>query len=234
MLSKVKSVALDPLHPPLEFHDVYLTWPDALYDTSNVHSERFSLACHLAGLRAIRYTGTIVSRAALELEGVDFYQKRSDPAPPTAILVVSYNAASVGITRYYTDEWGFLEIKHAVERPEYGSEACLNQKVSGQCWTGVRELIQDVLAGEVVDYALLLGSHSNDPRLLTTLKEILPDDLLPELGLQEDKDRLVFLGARAAAEIAKVGMESNFQSCWQPAWCVTDEEDPVRHVKSEL
>ncbi|KAL2822802.1 hypothetical protein BDW59DRAFT_149206, partial [Aspergillus cavernicola] len=73
MLSEVKSAAMDPLDPPLDFNDIFLSWPDALYDTRQIHEERFRPACHLAGLKSIRYAGMIVSKAALELEGVDFY-----------------------------------------------------------------------------------------------------------------------------------------------------------------
>jgi hypothetical protein len=53
-------------------------------------------------------------------------------------------------------------------------------------------------------------------------------------GYKSIEDRLLFLGARTAAVTARVGMESNFEYCWQPEWCIPDEEEPVRHGKSEL
>jgi hypothetical protein len=47
-------------------------------------------------------------------------------------------------------------------------------------------------------------------------------------------DRLVLLGARAAAGTARVGLETNLKYGWQPTGCIPDEVEPLRHVKSEL
>ncbi|KAL2838175.1 hypothetical protein BJY01DRAFT_251078 [Aspergillus pseudoustus] len=190
MLSDVKSAALDPLDPPLGFNDVYLTWPDALYGTRQIHAPRFSLACHLAGLKSIKYTGNIVSKATLELEGVDFFPEEVDPTAPTTILA---------------------------ESPVHGAERAQHDD-SAKYLAEVQELFEDVIGDEVVDYVILLGSHSDDSKLLNALKATVAHGLLPEAGLQVDTDRLVFLGARAAAGIAQVGMESNFEHCWQPTW----------------
>jgi hypothetical protein len=53
-------------------------------------------------------------------------------------------------------------------------------------------------------------SRADDMKLLNTLRAIGGHDLLLDSGLQEHKDMLVFLGARAATVTARGGMESNF------------------------
>jgi hypothetical protein len=61
-----------------------------------------------------------------------------------------------------------------------------------------------------------------------------PHNVLRYPGLQNDMDRLVLLGARAAAGTARVGLETNLKYGWQPTGCIPDEVEPLRHVKSEL
>ncbi|CEL01323.1 hypothetical protein ASPCAL00909 [Aspergillus calidoustus] len=122
MLSSIKSTAQDSLDPPLGFNDVHLTWLDSLYNTPYMHEERFHLACYLAGLKSMKYARNIVSQAALELDGVNLYLDEFNPAALTTILAVSYNAASLGVTLYTTDKYGFPEAMKTAKRPEYGPE----------------------------------------------------------------------------------------------------------------
>ncbi|KAL2813981.1 hypothetical protein BJX63DRAFT_207085 [Aspergillus granulosus] len=244
MLSEVKSAAVDPIDPKLDFNEVSLSWPDALYGTRQIHEERFRLACYLAGLKSIRYAGTIVSKAALEYEGVDIYGDELSPAEPTTVLVISYNAASLGITLWTREVYNDLQPLRAIESPAYGADYA-QYGDSRKYWAQAQDLMEDIIKGEPVDYVLLLGSHSQDPTLLNALKEVIDHHnniqlsvmdryLLPDLDLQQDKNRLLFYGARAAAAIARVGIETNFEYCWQPDWCILDEEEPVRYVRSEL
>jgi hypothetical protein len=131
-----------------------------------------------------------------------------------------------------------------IESLEHGAE-CLQHDDTKKYWGQVQELLGGAIEDAPVDYVVLLGSHAREPNLLHTLKEVfdrhdniqpsvLERYMGPDFGLGKYKDNLLFHGARAAAAIARFGMEVMEYYCYMPAWCVPDEEEPVRYVRSEL
>ncbi|KAL3445313.1 hypothetical protein BJX65DRAFT_281493 [Aspergillus insuetus] len=245
ILSEVKSTTMDTLDPPLEFNDVYLSWPDPLYYMRETYKERFQLACHLAGLKTLGNAGTIVSIATLQNEGIDFYPDKLMEDDPRAMLLISYNLASLGITLKIRDEWHFPEPVQVIESPAHGAEHVQHDDPKSY-WGQVQELLETTIGDTPVDYVVLIGSHAREPNFLHALEEVFDrhDNIQPsvlerykgtDFGLGEDKDDLLFLGARAAAATARFGMEEVMDYyCYMPAWCVPDEEEPVRYVRSEL
>ncbi|KAL3468059.1 hypothetical protein BJX64DRAFT_246807 [Aspergillus heterothallicus] len=245
MLSEVKSTALDTLDPPLDFNNVYLSWPDALYYTTQIHVGRFRLACHLAGLKSLERVGRIVSMLSLEQEGIDFFPEHLNEDDIKAAMVISYNAASLGMILYNTDEFDDLQPMRALESPAHSAEHAQHDN-SGDYWNQVQDLLETAIEEEPVDYVLLLGSHAQDLSLLSALKDVLDRHenvkssvldryMSPDFGLGEDNDKLLFHGARGAAATARFGMEEHMDyHCYMPAWCIPDGNDPMRHVRSEL
>ncbi|KAJ5134795.1 hypothetical protein N7476_002000 [Penicillium atrosanguineum] len=97
MLSKIKSTAIDPIEPPLKFNYVLLSWPDFEFDTGHLYRGRIQLACRLAGLELMPRSN-VVSVFAPASEYNDEWGNQAE----ATMLVISYNAASLGITWNYS------------------------------------------------------------------------------------------------------------------------------------
>ncbi|KAF7168435.1 hypothetical protein CNMCM5623_001488 [Aspergillus felis] len=236
MLSEIKSAALDTLVPPLKYNDVYLTWPDFVAGTGHNYKSRFGLACRLAGLEGIG--GNVASSHALKHERT--YESDLD-----AMLVISYNAASLGITLNppLDGDRDFPWPLRLVEDGGHAAEHELLQKDPAKYWQEVRGLLRTVIGNETVDYLLLLGSHARDPGLFQAVKDVLEGQ--PDIDLSildrynpaiphdsQDEDEPLFMLARVASMIARVGMETGFQYCIELPSCIALKEEEDRH--SEL
>ncbi|KAH8696475.1 hypothetical protein BGW36DRAFT_360310 [Talaromyces proteolyticus] len=238
MLSRVKSSAMNNIDPPLDYNYVLVTRPD--FEQGYMHNDGFRLACYLAGLDNLPW-GNIVSGYALRYEGVDNacddegwgkYCDLSKPNLPT-LLVVSYNAASLGVT-LNTRFLGLMPSPECLnENPTLGAGQAntTNPEALAKYWTEIRESIESVIGNATVNYLLLLGSHALDPDLLRVLEDVIDsrDDIDQSIldrytkpfPSQDDKARALFAGARDAAMVARFGLEFGFTACDEPSWCGT-------------
>ncbi|RHZ46014.1 uncharacterized protein CDV56_103778 [Aspergillus thermomutatus] len=237
MLSEIKSAALDTLVPPLKYNYVRLTWPDFEADTGHIYKGRFELACRVAGLEGIGQ-GNIASYYALQHEGT--YE--SDQA---AMLVISYNAASLGITLNTLVDgdadcpWPL----RLVEDGDHAAEHALLQKDPAKYWHEVRDLLRTAIGNETVDCLLLLGSHARDPGLFRAVRDVLEGQ--PGINLSildrynpaiphdsQDEDEPLFTVAREGSIVARYGMETGFYVCIELPSCIASDEEQDGH--SEL
>ncbi|KAL2855924.1 hypothetical protein BJY01DRAFT_243103 [Aspergillus pseudoustus] len=168
--------------------------------------------------------------AALQHDGVDFIPDEITETDVEAALVVSYNAASLGLVLRSTGGYDWLQLVRAPESPAHGAELAQHNEPR-EHWYQVQNLLESVIDDEPINHALLLGSHAKDPDLLSALKEVLlnrHDNIMPSVldrymspdsGLRQGKDRLLFHRARAAATTARFGMEeiTNYYWC-MPKW----------------
>ncbi|GIJ92509.1 hypothetical protein Asppvi_001787 [Aspergillus pseudoviridinutans] len=230
MLSTIKLAALDTLVPPLQYNYVLLTWPDFEADTGHIYKGRFELACRLAGLEDLGRSN-IASYYALRNRG-------THGSDHPAMLVISYNAASLGITlnTLLDEDEAFPWPLRLVEDSDHAAEHALLQKDPAKYWHEVRDLLRMVIGNETVDYHLL-GSHARDHGLFQAVKDVLegqPDANLSILDRydpaipheNQDKDEPLFTLARKASRAARHGMETGFHVCIElPSCIVSDEED---------
>jgi hypothetical protein len=240
MLSKIKSAALDTLVPPLQYNYVHLTWPDFEADTGHIYKDRFGLACRLAGLGGIGEgnIGNIASKYALLYERT----RESDLA---AMLVINYNAASLGITlnTLMEGDRDFPWPLRLVEDSGHAAEDELLQTDPANNWREVRDLLRTVIGDEIVDYLLLLGSHARDPGLFQAVRDVLEGQPDVDLSIldrynpaipreSQDKDEPLFTVAREASRVARFGMETGFQHCIELPSCIALQAEEDGH--SEL
>lgn len=229
MLSEIKSAAIDPMEPPLKFNHVLLSWPDFEFDTGHLYRGRIQLACRLAGLELMPRSN-VVSFYALESEWIDEWEDQTE----AAMLVISYNAASLGITWNYRAPHGIPIPERLLESPHHGAEDALRVTNPAQYWTEVQDLLETVIETGPVDCFRLLGTNAGDPGLLQAIQDVIQrreggDFSISLCGMpsmsrdegDEDEDDPVFLAARIVSETAKVGMETRIFECLG-----TDEGDP--------
>ncbi|KAF7125334.1 hypothetical protein CNMCM5793_001512 [Aspergillus hiratsukae] len=233
MLSEIKSAALDILVPPLKYNYVGLTWPDFEAGTAHIYKDRFELACRVAGLEGI--SANIASNYALLYE-------RTRKKGLAAMLVINYNAASLGIT-LNTPLHGDRDFPwplRLVKDGDHAAEHELLQKDPAKYWREVRDLLRTVIGNETVDYLVLLGSHARNPGLFEAVKDVLegqPDvDLSildrydPAISREgQDEDESLFTVAREASIVARVGMETGFHYCIELPSCVESDKEEVVH-----
>ncbi|KAL2822696.1 hypothetical protein BDW59DRAFT_163679 [Aspergillus cavernicola] len=189
MLLNTKSTIIDTVDPPLKYNNV------------------------LAGLGHL--DGYIVSYNSLQYDGkeVEFNEWGEEgytPSGPYAMLVVSYNAASLGIT-LNTRQLGTPWPERLVESPQHGAN---QRNGSEEYWDEVKELLEDVIWDEAVDHVLLLGSHAYDTDLIRAIQGIVEGhtninssilDRYSSSGSDtlRDGNLPLFTAARQAAEIAR-------------------------------
>lgn len=230
MLSNIKSVAMDPVNPPLQYNHVLLTWPDFEADTGHIYKDRFRLACHLAGLEQLPRSN-VVSFYALQSEWVD--------QNPSAMLVISYNAASLGITLKYRSPDSIAFPEQLVESPQHGAEHTLRDTDPARYWAEVKVLLETVIGTRTVDCLLLLGSHAPDPSLLQAIKDVVQrhqesDPSIPNCCMlsvsqgEGDEDSPMFTAARRASEVARIGMETGSFMWKEPDDGVTMSSEGVQ------
>lgn len=236
MLSNVKSVVMDSMNPPLQYNHVLLAWPDFEADTGHIYKGRFSLACHLAGLKELPRSN-VASFYALQSKLVD------ENLP--AMLVISYNAASLGITLNWNDPDTFAFPEQLVESTQHGAESALLDIDPARYWEEVKVLLKRVIGAGPLECLLLLGSHASDPSLLQAIKDVIErrqgsGPSIPQCGIPsrsqgtEDEDNPVFAVARRASEVAKVGMETGFFRCMEPDAVTMSNEQVQDRRHSEL
>jgi hypothetical protein len=209
-LSTIKSNILDPLGST-GYDRVFTTWPDFEAGTGSLYRVRFRLACRRAGLEHL--DGEIVSWHALGYDGIVVEQgedegEDDEASGPRAMLVISYNAASLGITLNIRDG-GIVWPRRLVESPDHG--AALNNG-SSAFWESVKGLLGDVIQDEPVDHILILGSHAYDADLIQAVHDVvgqhenINSSILGRHRGQatdtRDENCPVFMTARQAAAVA--------------------------------
>jgi hypothetical protein len=249
MLSDLKSAAMDTLDPPLLYNNVLLTWPD--FVSEYMYKDRFLLATYLAGLDQFRGRGNSVSNSVIRYEGVDVacYEEGRrpmedeccDPSMPNlpVVLVVSYNAASLGVTLNTRPDGDLTMPARLAESPTLGASKGLSAHAtsmveSAKYWREVRECIASVIGNSTIDYLILLGSNAQDPNLLQAIKNVIDsrDDIdlsildryTAPLSSGDDQNRELFTAARQTAIEARFGMKTGFHACIDPLWCGEQSE----------
>jgi hypothetical protein len=205
-LSTIKSEILDPLGST-GYDRVFTTWPDFEAGTGSLYRVRFRLACRRAGLHHL--DGEIISWHALGYDGIVVEQggdEDDQASGPRAMLVISYNAASLGITLNIRDG-GIIWPRRLVERPEHG--AALNN--DSTYWESFKHLLEDVIQDEPVDHILILGSHAYDADLIQAIHDVLEQHENINSSILEryhgpsanihDEYLPVFMAARQAAAV---------------------------------
>ncbi|KAL2782791.1 hypothetical protein BJX66DRAFT_161698 [Aspergillus keveii] len=199
MLSSVKNDILDASSTLLRYNGVFTSWPDFEANTGSLYSMRFRTACHQAGLDHL--DGDIVSYLGLSSDGI--LLEESDESP-FSMLVISYNAASLGITLIIRDD-GLVWPGRLVESPESGAA---RRHVTGY-WDNIKELLEAVVHDSVVDHLLLLGDHAYDPGLIMVINDmIMANNNINSSILDRyhskgvDMDLPVYTAARQAARTA--------------------------------
>ncbi|KAL4884226.1 hypothetical protein BJY04DRAFT_215655 [Aspergillus karnatakaensis] len=223
MFAKIKSELIDPLRPPLEHNDIFLTWPD--FEAHTVVS-----------YHALEHDGIELDEFDLLLaQGYDY-----ESSGPKAMLVLSYNEASLGIT-LHTRVMGGVEPWRLAESPEYGAS---NNNGSGIYWDGVKKLIEDIIQEKPVDHLLLLGSHAYNGEFIKTVGEVLEthpninSSILDRYNSSKadtvlDEIVPLFMAARQAAKLARGDMETSYQK--QPLHCfVYANKEELGKKHSEL
>ncbi|KAL2818071.1 hypothetical protein BJX63DRAFT_429395 [Aspergillus granulosus] len=231
MLSRIKSEILDTFDPPLQYEGVFTTWPDFEANTGSLYSVRFRLACRQAGLEHL--DGDIVSYHALQYDGIagdQWDEGDYETSGPLAMLVVSYNTASLGIS-LITREAGMLWPRRLVDSPRH--RPALSH--GSEYWDNVKWLLEDVIQDETVDHILLLGSHAYDADLIQAVDDVIQShgninsSILGRyrsgISNMHDENLPVFTAARQAAVVARWIMEAN--AC-------TSNDQMADHVHLEL
>jgi hypothetical protein len=207
-LSTIKSDILDPLGST-GYNQVFTIWPDFESGTGSLYRVRFRLACRRAGLEHL--DGEIVSWHALGYNGIVVEQDEDEDDKalgPRAMLVISYNAASLGITLNIRDG-GIVWPRRLVESPEHGA-ALSNDSAY---WGSVKGLLEDVIQDEPVDHLLLLGSHAYNVDVIKAVHDVVEQHENINSSILEryhgqaadarDENLPVFTAARQAAAVAK-------------------------------
>lgn len=249
MLSNIKSAAIDSLDPPLEYNNVLITWPD--FVSEYMYKDRFLLATYLAGLDQFRGRGNSVSSSAIRYEGVDvpcyeegrrpIEEEFCDPSMPNlpVVLVVSYNAASLGVTLDTRPDGDLSMPARLTENLKLGADQALSANATNvvdyaKYWRDVRECIASVIGNSTIDYLILLGSNAREPDFLQAIKDVIDsredivlsvlDRYTASLSSGEDQDRALFTAARQTAIEARFGMKTGFHACIDPPWCGKESE----------
>ncbi|KAL2845095.1 hypothetical protein BJX68DRAFT_269281 [Aspergillus pseudodeflectus] len=229
-LSSIKSDILDTLDLPVSDR-VFTTWPDFEAGTGSLYRVRFRLACHRAGLDHL--DGEIASYHALGYDGIlveDDQDEDGVPAGPRAMLVISYSAASLGVTLNIRDG-GIVWPRRLVENPELGAA----RNSDATYWGSVKLLLEEVVQDEPVDHILLLGPQAYDAGLIRAVLEVVDQHENINSSVLEryrgadldmrDEDLPVFMAARQAAAVARDIITARS--------CVVDEK-ATSEVHSEL
>ncbi|KAL2867652.1 uncharacterized protein BJX67DRAFT_75663 [Aspergillus lucknowensis] len=239
MLSNIKSTALDYIDPPLEYTNVFLTWPDFEASTGHIYQDLFQVACQFAGLD---YSGgNIVSMYSLKRDGVRDDADEYSGTNSSSMLVVSYNSKSLGIT-LNTRSYGYPWPDRLLESPQHGAE---KNNGSMEYRNEVERLLKIIVGDDKVDHLLLLGSHAHDAVLLGVIREFLQSHTSINSSLldryksstsdsRQDGSRPLFTAAREAATVARRDIEARFQRCEEANYCEEDEEEDAYDMRSEL
>ncbi|KAL3475916.1 hypothetical protein BJX99DRAFT_228852 [Aspergillus californicus] len=233
MLSQIKSDIMTSVHPPLKYFSVVTSWPDFESGTNSLYSMRFRRACALAGLEHI--AGNTVSYYALEYDGIavdeskKWVEQSYKPSGPQAMLVLSYNAASLDVT-LNTRKAGVVSPTRLLESPSHGA---FRHNGSEGYWHEVKQLIEDVVQEQVVDHLLLLGSHALNTDFIQVVGEVIKkhDNINSAIlgryissgeEFVRDEDLPIFAAARQAAVLARRGMETGLSK--EGVYCDVHEE----------
>jgi hypothetical protein len=207
-LSSVKSNILDTFDSAGPDR-VFTTWPDFEGGTGSLYRVRFRLACRLAGLDHL--DGEIASYHALGYDGIvvdDDHDEDGAPSGPRAMLVISYSAASLGVTLNIRDG-GIVWPRRLVESPDLG--AARNSEAT--YWQSVKLLLEEVVQDEPVDHILLLGPQAYDADLIRAVRDVVEQHENINSSILEryrgvdldtrDENLPVFMAARQAAAVAR-------------------------------
>jgi len=98
--------------------------------------------------------------------------------------------------------------------------------------------VQDAVLDDRVNYLMLLGSDAEDERVRRVICEVCKekgysDTWRKYLRQTEavDPGAELYLAARGAAKVARIGMVNGFDACWVPERCPKDDGGDM---KSEL
>lgn len=147
--------------------------------------------------------------------------------PDTQILVLSYNAASLGASVFTIDggSWICLAVN---ENPALGANELLRQQNNTVYWDTVRSFLTKLIGNHPIDELVLLGTHARDTEFLNAVRDVFNDRdggvhlrtkggfAAADSAIEQDD---VFAAARGAATLARDGMETNFESCLENPWC---------------
>ncbi|KAL3441088.1 hypothetical protein BJX65DRAFT_289319 [Aspergillus insuetus] len=208
-LSSIKSDILNPLGST-GYDQIFTTWPDFEASTGSLYRVRFRLACRRAGFEHL--DGEIVSWHALGYDGIVLEQDEDEDdeaLDPRAMLVISYNAASLGITLNIRDG-GVVWPRRLIESLEHGAA---QSNGSSAYWDSVKLLLGEVIQDEPVDHILLLGSHAYEADLIRAVQDVVEQHENIKASILEryhgqavdarDENLPMFMAARQAAAVAR-------------------------------
>lgn len=257
MLSDLKS-AIRTIQPSVTHNKVILSYPDFVVKARHIYESRFQVACQEAGLEEFLGKSQHASHHALNYYGIrscdlrESYEARrytycdsENSAKIDGALIISYKGASFGITvfRRWFDTRAPGDLFPAIlnEHVNHGAGSKLLKESPTRYWAEIRKFIEEAIQDDFIDRLMVIGSHSYDHDLMRILHEIFNARkfsgawqtyliyLDKAAGGEDVASEDLFVAARGAAEVARLGMKTGFDDCLVPDICKKGKE-PTQHL----
>jgi hypothetical protein len=247
MLTELRSVIHSSV-PAITHNLVILSYPDFEANTQQLYMSSFQIACQHAGLEEFSRHSQIASASVASYYDIPHcYDNDLTPSPycddtsgqkiDTA-LFMTYGRASFGTTLMTRWLYGALYPLRVAENPDHGAASLSRLEDPDKYWGEIKTLVQEAVLDERVDYLVLLGSDAEDERLRGVIREVCTEkgygDIWQKYLRQTeslDPGAELYLAARGAAKLARIGMANGFDACWIPERCPKDDGGDM---KSEL
>lgn len=244
MLTELRT-AVHSAMPTVTHNLVVLSYPDFEADTQQIYISSFQIACERAGLEEFSQHSQIASASAASYYEIPHcYDDDLTPGPycndssgqkVDTALVVTYGRASFGTTLMTRWLYGALYALRVGENPNHGAASLLRVEDPDKYWGEIKTFVEEAVLNDRVDYLVLLGSDTENESLRRVIREVCEekgygDTWRKYLRQPEamDPGRELYIAARGAAKVARIGMVNGFDACLVPERCPKDDGEEMK------